>query len=150
MLLVFAGLLLGGTGCFSLKVPEVKGISGFKFNRKNDEKQFQAELNLRVYNPNKSKIVLQDYDLNVYLNGSLLGKAESHENNALKGLEECEVPFIIKTDLAKLAGTAMKVILEAALGNLDEMELHIQGKLKTKTRGISKIIEVDHSQNVKL
>jgi LEA14-like dessication related protein len=133
-------LLLLLVGCAAPKELEFKGISKFTVNRDNDAQALQIQLVAAIFNPNKFKIKVLDYQLDLYINGAKVGKAESAQNRLLAKKAESQVPFSVKTSLGGLLSGAGAVLMGLGAPTLD---VRIVGAVRARAYGVAKRFPVD-------
>lgn len=133
-------LLVLLAGCATPKELEFKGISKFAVNRDNEDEKLRIQLVAAIHNPNQFRVKVLDYNLDLYINGSKIGRAESGENSLLRKECQTDVPFSVQTSLGGLLSGAGAVLM--GLGKPD-LQLRIVGDVRAKAYGIPKRYPVD-------
>lgn len=147
VLLLVAGW--GLSGCRPLLEPEVKGMSGFAVNRKNEEKKIQYEFDLEVFNPNRKKIALLKYELDVYVNGKKVGTSLSTQKHKLSKFEKQSFHFVVLSDLKQTLGGIMG-LLTSFLGGDQEVNVKLDGVVKARAGWVSRKMPVEIEYPVKI
>lgn len=127
-------------GCAAPKAVEFKGISKFALNRDNEDEKLRVQVVAAIFNPNNFNVKVLDYDLDLYINGSLIGKAESSRNSKLPKQVQTDVPFSVQTSLGNLLSGAGAVLM--GLGK-PEIRLRIVGTVRARAYGIPKRFPID-------
>lgn len=107
---------------------------------------------LDVENPNKFNIKVTEYDVDVSLNGIMVGKAKSSKNIVLLKGERKSYPLTVEADIAKvLAGSLMNLgSLFGSGGKAKEMEATISGTIRASAYGVGKTIPVEGKYPIQL
>lgn len=134
------------TSCFDYEEVKFKGIEKLELAGQ-EEHKIKLNLLMRIENLNKFNIIIKKTDLDIYLNDNYLGKTTTDQKIKILKKKEAVYPVSIS-----LKG---KDVLKNTLGSLSKilggpMKLGIKGKVTGKIYGISKTIDVDFSENVKL
>lgn len=124
--------------CFRFKEPEFKGIESIKIN-KISVKAINLELVLRINNPNKYKIKIDNLSAKIDLNKTPLGNAKTISQNILEKNKLSLVKLQIQTDLKSVSGNIFSLL--KTLKSQNPVKVNIKGSLKASVKGISKKIE---------
>lgn len=138
--LVLAGLLLAAVGCASPKEPVFRRVDDFKINRNEESRKLQYQFSVVLFNPNRYPIKILDYEVDVYLNGKLMGTALAPQKYKLIRESESAVGVEIQTDLWKSVKTLFGMATNLFGGK--EMSVKLEGRIKGKVRGVSKWIPI--------
>ncbi len=91
-----------------------KDIDNFKFHQ-DGIKQSQISLNLRMYNPNRFSLKLKDANMDVYLNGHMLGKVNITDNVRVPKLDTFLLPVMINVDLKNILPNALQLLINSVV-----------------------------------
>ena len=127
--------------CATPRMPEVRKVSHFKVNRQNEDRKLQFAMDLDVYNPNRYKVKILEYQFDVFVNGQKVGNAFSDEKMVLKKQEKGSLPISIFTDFGKIAKGVLG-LLKTFIGGDQKVDIALDGYIRAKARGIRKRIEV--------
>lgn len=107
---------------------------------------------LDVENPNKFNIKVTEYDVDVSLNGIMVGKAKSSKNIVLLKGERNSYPLTVEADISKvLAGSLLNLgNLFGSGGKPKEMEATISGTIRASVYGVTKKIPVEGKYPINL
>lgn len=146
--LALVGLMLVAYGCASPKEPVFRRVDSFKINRNEESRKLQYQFDVVLFNPNKYPIKILDYEVNVYLNGKLMGTALASQKYKLISETESPVGVEIQTDLWK----SLKTMVGMAVGMVGdkEMTVKLEGRIKGKVRGLSKWIPIQEEFPIKM
>lgn len=133
-------LIMSLSSCAPVQDLELKELSSFKMVKGSGGMNF--EVGLKVYNPNKMKISVLKYDLDIFVNGMELGKAVSDEKQFLKKKEEKEIKVQVSTSLMKLLSGGLGM-LSGSLGGGNDMKVRVKGIVQGKAYGIKKVFKID-------
>lgn len=128
-------------GCKIPVEPEVRGVNGFVVNRNNDLKHIQYEFDLQIFNPNAFALKILEYDLDVFVNGKLVGKAISDGKYRIAKLRDDNFHVRVESDLKKTFSTLLSVAFEF-LGGEKHLQVGLSGVIRGKAHGVSKRIPV--------
>lgn len=141
--IMLVGIFL--SSCATPKMPELKKVSHFKINRNNDDRKLQFEMDLNVFNPNRYKVKILDYNFDVFVNGHKVGNAFSDEKVVLKKEETGKLQMQVFTDLGKIAKGFLG-LLKTFFGGDQKIDIGLDGYIQAKARGIRKKIRVKKNQ----
>ncbi len=118
-----------------------------------DVKSFSAQgaevvVTLQISNPNNYKITISNFNLDIFLNGAKLGKADITNKIVLPKKSNEVHSITMKLKKKGLAATAMPAMLSAAMGG--RMQLRAKGTIKAKAKMISKKVPIDFTENISL
>lgn len=140
-------LAFSNTGCLEYK--EVKVVDVTSVGIKDiSAKGIVVEVSMQIKNPNKYAINIVDSDLDIYLKGNKVGKANLQEKITLPKKSNKIHRFTIKSSLKEVASGIMPLML-SLLSN-SNIEIQIKGDIKARAKGISKKFPVDIKEKVKL
>lgn len=149
LVLLWIPVYLMATSCARPMAPEIKGVSKFKINRKNPEKKIQFQVQLDMFNPNRFKVKLLDYDLEIYVNGKKVGEVKGDEKVVMKKLERMTYPLKIRTSLGQVVGGLVGLSQELKDKDL-KIDVRVEGVVKAKAHGIAKRKWVKYSREIPL
>lgn len=145
-LLLCVSLIFFGS-CMIYKDVELVGVKNVKLNQFS-LKGIEAEVSLRVKNPNGYKITIVDSDLDIILNGKPFGKAKIKENVVLKKKSDEVHKITIKSKVGSVAQGALSSLL--GLLTQKAVNVRLKGDIKAKALVISKKIPIDIEEKVSL
>lgn len=134
---------------FSCNLQEItfSGVENAKLNSLT-QKGVEAEITVRIKNPNWLSVTVYKSDLDLSINGINMGKAAIAENVRIKGNTEAPYTFKIKSDFTKLGLTEMTKLLSIALSR--QVKINIKGDIHGGSFIYRKHFPVDITQNVSL
>ncbi len=142
-LLLFAfNLIL--TSC-NIKPIELIKIENFKIQSFNTQGAV-VEVQARIKNPNSFGFTLRESKLTLYMDNNELGDVFFKDAVKIKRNEEASYVFILKSDLAKLAGNGL--VNSISLLFKDRVTLQIKGNLKARAFLISTNQKIDIKEDV--
>ena len=133
------------TSCFSYEEVEITKIVSTEVKSFSSE-SVEVEIVLQINNPNNYKISITNSDLDLFLNGSEMGKAIIKEKIVIPKKSNEVHRFTIKLNNKDLAANTMPFILSAVLGR--PMRLTVKGYIKAKAKMISKKIPIEFTENI--
>lgn len=140
-------LAIQHTACITYKevevvdVPDV-GIKNFSM------KGIDVEVAMQIKNPNNYDISIVDSDLTLFAEGKKIGIARVKEKIKLKKKSNQIYRFTIQTNAADILTGAVPVLMSLLLK--DNLDVHIQGDIKAKAKGVGKRFPVDVKEKIKL
>lgn len=108
----------------------------------------EAEMVVKIKNPNKSAFTIYKSDLDVTLNGITGGKAHLSENVKIKGNSEQSYTFTIKSDFSSISLGDLPKLL--SLANSKNIKVGLKGNLKVGKFLVKKSYPVDMSESIPL
>lgn len=108
----------------------------------------EAEVDLKIYNPNNYKVTILNVDADLYINGKDIGDAEINERVTIDKKANLVYTIKIEGDFTDLAGG----LLESLIGSIfaQTVNLRIDGTLKGRALLIGKSVYFEVDQDVKL
>lgn len=140
-------LIVQFTACITYKevevvdIPDV-GIKNFSL------KGIDVEVAMQIKNPNNYDISIVDSDLTLFAEGKKIGIARVKEKVKLKKKSNQIYRFTIQTSAADILTGALPVLMGLLLK--DNLDMHIQGDIKAKAKGVGKRFPVDVKEKIKL
>ncbi len=140
-------MLIGYTSCLEYKdvevvdVPEV-GIKNFSL------KGIDLEVAMQIKNPNNYDISIVDSDLTLFAEGKKVGIARVKEKIKLKKKSNKIHRFTIQSSPTDIISGAIPVLMGLILKS--DFELHVQGDIKAKAKGVGKRFPVSFKERIKL
>jgi LEA14-like dessication related protein len=105
----------------------------------------EAIVSMKVKNPNNYKITIVNSDLDLFINGSKMGKAIIKDKIVLKKQQTEVYTFVVG---AKPSGGILGSLLSIAFSK--NVRVGVKGKVKARAFMVSKSFPVDVEQNVSL
>ena len=135
------------TSCGEFKEVTFSGLESMKLI-KVSQQGAEAEMVVKIKNPNKSAFTIYKSDLDVTLNGITGGKAHLTKNVKIKGNSEQTYTFTIKSDFSSISlGDLPKLMSLATSKNI---RVGLKGNLKVGKFLVKKSYPVEMSENVPL
>ena len=149
--LVYLFVLTACSFCISscLQYKDVEVVDVPEVGIKNiSPKGIEIEVAMQIKNPNKYDISIVDSDLTLFAEGKKVGVARVKEKIKLKKKSNKIHRFTIQTSASDILSSALPVLLGVLTKS--NMELHVQGDIKAKAKGLSKRFPVDFKEKIKL
>lgn len=135
------------TSCGEFQEVTFSGLESMKLI-KVSQQGAEAEMVVKIKNPNKSAFTIYKSDLDVTLNGIKGGKAHLANNVKIKGNSEQTYTFIIKSDFSSISfGDLPKLMSLATSKNI---KVGLKGDLKVGKFLVKKSYPVEMSENIPL
>lgn len=141
-LIQLLSLLLLLNACASLQEPEFRSSEGFKLE-KMEGKEIRFSVGAKVYNPNWFGIKIKPSNVEVYVDGQLMGVVHLEKKVKMKAKRESTLNLQL---LATLEDGAWITMMKNA--NRENVEVRIKGKVKGGVFIFSKKIEIDETKTV--
>ena len=143
--LALCGTLL--TSCGDFQEVTFSGVESMKLI-KVSQQGAEAEMLVKIKNPNKSAFTIYKSDFDVTLNGITGGKAHLSENVRIKANSEQTYTFTIKSDFSSISlGDLPKLM---SLAKSKNIKIGLKGDLKVGKFLVKKSYPVDMSGSVPL
>jgi LEA14-like dessication related protein len=132
-------------GCRVYRDVEFKGVKETRFTSFNAQ-GVSCEFDVEVYNPNPYKITLMQSDVNLFLEGTRLGKVQLPESAVL----HAENSTILKLTCTAEPASIPKIV-GGAIGLVFKKDVVIEGKgmVTAKASLVTKTVPVEFTQRVK-
>lgn len=144
-----ATALMLGVGFLKVQTPSLNGISRLRLNKKNEDRKLQFAMLAKIENPNWFRIKVLSYDLEVFINGSKVGKAECEDDHVLRAHKENEVPFAVETGVKGIFKG-----IGGLIGGLHDgeegVEVRVVGEIVARGLLITKRFPLDVTERVSL
>lgn len=140
-------LILSLSSCLQYKEVQVVKITDVGIKNVST-KGIEIGVAMQIKNPNKYDISIVDSDLTIFLKGKKMGTANIKEKIKLKKKSNDIYRFTIQSNFKDIASGGLPVLM--GLITKSSMELHVEGHIKAKAKGISKKVPIDFKENVKL
>ena len=134
------------TGCFSYEEVEMLGVENVEMVNLSD-KEVEVEVTVKLKNPNNYKISIVGSDLDMYLNGTAMGKATLKNNVVIPKNSNQSHKIRISADPKALMSNPLGAIM-GLLGK--PLEVGVKGKVKVKAKFITKKFDIDVKERVKM
>jgi LEA14-like dessication related protein len=108
----------------------------------------RAEVTVKVSNPNNYKISIIDSDLDIYLNGIMMGKATIKETIVLEKKSKDSHRFTIDTNYTGASAGGLSAIM--TLITSSSVNLGLKGTIKAKAKFIRKKVDVEFNERVSI
>ena len=132
-------------GCRVYRDVEFKGVKETRFTSFNAQ-GVSCEFDVEVYNPNPYKITLMQSDVNLFLEGTRLGKVQLPESAVL----QAEKSTVLKLTCTAEPSSIPKIV-GGAIGLVFKKDIVIEGKgnVTAKAFLVTKTVPVEFTQRVK-
>ena len=138
-------LVIALEGCRVYRDVEFKGVKETRFTSFNGQ-GVSCEFDVEVYNPNPYKITLMQSDVNLFLEGTPLGKVQLPESAVL----QAEKSTVLKLTCTAEPSSIPKIV-GGAIGLVFKKDIVIEGKgnVTAKAFLVTKTVPVEFTQRVK-
>lgn len=136
-------------GCKLPMEPRFEKISEFKPHLKSEARPAGFTLGLDLYNPNRYKLKVLAYDLQIFLNERSVGSAQRKEKQVLAGNGTTTFRMEVATDLQQVLGGLISVLSDL-LGKPKPMKLRVKGTVTAAAKGIRKLVPIDFERAVEM
>ena len=143
LFLVFSALFFSACGDF--QDVSFSGIEGVRIV-KMSQQGIEAEITVRIKNPNKMAFTIYPTDMDVTLSGMSAGKAHLSSRVRIKPHSEESYTFKIKSDFSSLSLTDLPKLLSMAMSK--NATVGLKGNLKVGKVFVKRSYPVDISQRV--
>lgn len=133
--------------CLKYEPVEFKGIQSMKITKLGAD-GLEAEFLIRIKNPNNFGFSITDYDLDIRMMQMKIGKAKLQKKVKIKANSEEGYPFQIKAKFGEMLMASLPLLL--SMGSQKSTQVQTKGYVKVKHWGISKKIDVDLDEAIKL
>ncbi|MCI5055186.1 MAG: LEA type 2 family protein [Flavobacteriales bacterium] len=144
VLLLPLSLCLLLVSCITYEDVEMLGLEDIKM-KEFSTSGVEAIVSMKVKNPNNYKISIVNSDLDLFINGSKLGKAVIKDKIVIKKDRTEVYSFTVG---AKPSGGILGSLLSMAFSK--NVKVGVKGKVKARAFMVSKSFDVDVEQNVSL
>lgn len=132
-----------------MQYKDVEVVKVVEFGVKNISlKGVEVGVAMQIKNPNKYDISIVDSDLTLFAEGEKVGIARLKEKVKLKKKSNKIYHFTIQTSAKDILSGAFPVLMGVL--TKDTINMHVQGDIKAKAKGLSKRFPVDVKKRVKI
>lgn len=111
----------------------------------------QVGFKIQIYNPNDFAISVKRYGLDVRINGSTIGTANSDEAQVIPPMEVVEKQISVTASTQQLiSGTLMMGISALMRNDPTTLEIEVAGSVVGSAKGISKRVRIRESYPLKM
>lgn len=135
------------SSCSKFQDVVVRKVEGAKIIKMGAD-GIEAELDVRLFNPNKYSFSIYKSDLDIDLNGTSLGKASISDKIKIKADAEDVYKVKIKTKFNSSSTFGLPALL--ALASSKTANIHIKGNIKAGKFFYKKRVPVDTKQKIPL
>ena len=139
--LLLISLLLTAS-CATPLEPTFKGISKFQLNGNQNGKDPGFALGLDVNNPNRFKISLLSYDLNITVSDKKVGEAHARKRQVMQANGSSTISFDVATNPKQLFDGMLGAI-GAIFGKEKSVSVGVEGTITVRAKGIRRKILVN-------
>jgi LEA14-like dessication related protein len=122
-------LILLASACRHPKELVYKDIQHFKLQNAGLQ-QSGVSLDIRMYNPNNYDMKLKDADVDVFINGNLLGKMCVNNQCSVPGLDTFLLPVTLNVDMKNAIPNAWQLLVKS------DVDIKLAGTIRAGRRGI--------------
>jgi LEA14-like dessication related protein len=116
------------SSCSKIQAPVYKSISDLKVSRSGSYVLLKG--NALLYNPNKTKLILKNAQIDVYLNDQILAHLDKNLNLQILPEQEFSVPIDITIQQDQIKNLIKNYTLQLLTGK--KLILHYNGTIKLK------------------
>ena len=142
------GLLLLG-GCALPLEPRFERVSEFNMHGKTADAAPGITLGLDLHNPNRYKIKILSYDLEVYIGGKKVGNAQHDGRQVMVGNATSTIKVELATDLRQ-AIDGLLGALGGLLGKQNAVDVQVKGTVVARAKGFQKRVPVFFEKRIEL
>ncbi len=135
------------TSCGEFQEVTFSGIESMKLI-KVSQQGAEAEMVVKIKNPNKTAFTIYKSDFDVTLNGITGGKAHLAKNIRIKANSEQTYTFTIKSDFSSISFSDLPKLM--SLANSKNIKVGLKGNLRVGKFLVKKSYPVEMSENVPL
>lgn len=132
------------TSCFDYEDVEFKGVQNVGIEGRS-EGNITLRIDMKVNNPNNYNIKIKKSALDVYVNGSKVGRTKMKNNIVLKKNYQEVYPLYLSLSEKELKSSALSTIGSFLKGS---MKVRIKGDIKAKVYGVGKKFPIDIEEPV--
>ena len=122
-------IILFTCSCRQPKQLVYQNIENFKLKQAG-LKETEVSLDLRLFNPNNYGMKLKDADVDVFINGTKLGKMQVRNLFAVPGLDTFSMPVMLNVNLRDAIPNVLQLLLKS------EVDLKLAGTVKAGRHGV--------------
>ena len=145
ILIIFCGTLL--TSCGDFQEVTFSGVESMKLI-KVSQQGAEAEMVVKIKNPNKTAFTIYKSEFDVTLNGITGGKANLYDNVKIKANSEQTYTFKIKSDFSSISMNDLPKLMSLATSK--NIKIGLKGNLKVGKLFVKKSYPVEMSESVPL
>ena len=134
------------TSCFDYEDVEFRGVQNVGLEGRS-EGNITLRIDMKVNNPNNYNIKIKKSALDVYVNGSKVGRTKMKNNIVLKKNYQKVYPLYLSLSEKELKSSALSTIGSFLKGS---MKVRIKGDIKAKVYGVGKKFPIDIEEPVNL
>lgn len=123
--------------CSHPKALVYKDIQHFKLQNAGLQ-QSGVSLDIRMYNPNSYSMKLKNADVDVFVNGTLLGKMFVNNQCSVPGLDTFLMPVTLNVDMKNVLPNALQMFLKS------DVDIKLTGTIRAGRRGIYVRVPVNY------
>ena len=134
------------TSCFDYEEVEFKGVKNIGLEGRSGG-NITVRIDMKVNNPNNYNIKIKKSSLDVFVNGSKVGKTKMKNDVVLKKNRQDVYSMYLTLGEKELKGSALSSIGSLLTGS---MKVRIKGDIKAKVYGVGKKFPIDVEEPVNL
>ena len=134
---LFLIVVLFACSCSHPKDLVYKDIHSFKLGQAGMQ-QSALKMDIRMFNPNGYCMKLKDADVDVFINGKLLGKMEVNGSCAVPRLDTFLMPVILNVDMKNVLPNTWQLFMNS------EVEIKLAGTIKAGRHGLFIKVPLDY------
>ena len=145
--MLFAFCVVGFTSCTDFKEVTFSGVENISVTSLS-QKGVEAEVTVRINNPNNASFTIYKSDMDVTLSGINAGKAHLANNVRIKAKSEEKYTFKIKSDFTTISLADIPAII--GMGMSKNAKIGLKGNLNVGKLFVKRSFPVELTQNVPL
>lgn len=119
--------------------------------KKVSKDESEVGITISVNNPNKFPIFIQGYDLDLLVNGNVIGHVKDNASNEIPSSASLEKTIYVTTSTQTLVSGALMMGLNALFsGGNAGLEIEVAGTVEGKAKEISKKVKINEKFPLKL
>ena len=126
---------------------EIEGVKSVRIIEISKE-GIDAEIQIAINNPNKFSFSITDYDLDIRMMNMNIGKAKLKDKVKIQPNGTQTYAFRVQTSFGQMLAVGLPMLLSGGLKK--DTRVEAKGFVKVRHMGVSKRIEVDLEDTVKL
>ena len=110
----------------------------------------QVGFKIQIHNPNVFPISVKRYALDVRINGTTIGTANSDEAQVIPPMEVVEKQISVTASTQQLISGTLRMGITALMRNDPTLEIEVAGSVVGSAKGISKRVRIRESYPLKM
>lgn len=143
-------LLVGLSSCLQVEPLTVNSVVCCDIKKVSKEES-EVGITIAVNNPNKFPIFIKGYDLDLKVNGNVIGNVKDQSSNEIPAASSLEKTIFVITSTQTLVNGALMMGLSALFsGGNAALEIEVAGTVEGKAKGVSRKVRISEKYPLKL